>query len=119
MALEGIARHRPLPEVITVDNGSEFAGKDLDNWAYWRKIKLDFIRPGKPIENAYIESFNGKLRDELLNREIFETLFEAKVLVERWRVEYNTVRPHSSLNYRPPAPEAIRPKWLENAVALS
>lgn len=68
-----------------------------------------YIEPGSPWENGYIESFNGKLRDELLDREIFDTLLEAKVLIERWRVEYNTVRPHSSLGYRPPAPEAILP----------
>jgi transposase InsO family protein len=65
-----------------------------------------FIEPGSPWENGYIESFNGKLRDELLDREIFDTLLEAKVLIERWRREYNTIRPHSALGYRPPAPEA-------------
>ena len=70
-------------------------------------MKTLFIEPGSPWENGYVESFNGKLRDELLNREIFYTLTEAKVLVERWRNEYNTNRPHSSLGYRPPAPEAI------------
>jgi transposase InsO family protein len=72
-------------------------------------VKTLFIEPGSPWENGYIESFNGKLRDELLNVEIFDTLFEAKVLVEGWRREYNTLRPHSSLGYRPPAPEAIEP----------
>ena len=71
-----------------------------------------FIEPGIPWENGYIESFNGKLRDELLKREVFDTLFEAQVLIERWRQEYNTVRPHSSLGYRPPAPETIQPRWL-------
>ena len=72
-------------------------------------MKTLFIEPGSPWENGYIESFNGKLRDELLDREIFDTLLEAKVLIERWRVEYNTVRPHSSLGYRAPAPETILP----------
>jgi len=70
-------------------------------------VKTLFIEPGSPWENGYIESFNGKLRDELLNREIFTTLEEAKVLIEQWRREYNQVRPHSALRYRPPAPEAI------------
>ena len=73
-------------------------------------VKTLFITPGSPWENGYNESFNGKLRDELLNREIFDSLFEAKVLVERWRKEYNQIRPHSSLGYRPPAPETIYPK---------
>ena len=70
-------------------------------------MKTLFIEPGSPWENGYVESFNGKLRDELLDREIFYTLTEAKVLIERWRQEYNTVRPHSSLGYRPPAPETV------------
>jgi len=73
----------------------------------FRGVKTLFIEPGSPRENGYIESFNGKLRDELLNREIFTTLTEAKVLIEEWRREYNRVRPHSSLGYRPPAPEAV------------
>ena len=70
-------------------------------------MKTLFIEPGSPWENGYVESLNGKLRDELLDREVFETLLEARVLIERWREHYNTVRPHSSLGYRPPAPEAI------------
>jgi putative transposase len=82
-------------------------------------VQTLYIEPGSPWENGNIESFNGKLRDELLNREIFETLLEAKVLVERWKVEYNIIRSRSSLNYQPPAPEAIKPRWLENTVALS
>ncbi len=73
-------------------------------------VKTLYIEPGSPWENGYIESFNGKLSDELLDGEIFDTLLEAKVLIERWRVGYNTVRPHSSLKYRPPAPEAIVPR---------
>ncbi len=72
-------------------------------------MKTLFIEPGSPWENGYNESFNGKLRDELLNREIFDTLLEAKVLIERWRIEYNTIRPHSALGYRSPAPEAVVP----------
>ena len=97
-----------LPQTITVDNGPEFAGKVLDEWAYGHGIKLDFIRPGKPVENGYIESFNGRLRDELLNTELFLTLAEAKEKLEAWRLDYNTQRPHSSLGYRPPAEYAQR-----------
>ena len=88
-------------------------GKDLsitENTYYrWRREYGGMIEPGSPWEDGYIESFNGELRDELLDREAFDTLLEAKVLIERWRVLYNTVRPHSSLGYRPPAPEAIVP----------
>ena len=72
-------------------------------------MKTLFIEPGSPWENGYVESFNGKLRDELLNRDVFTTLLEAQVLIEQWRREYNQVRPHSSLGYRPPAPEAVQP----------
>lgn len=79
-------------------------------WLGDLSVKTLFIEPGSPWENGYIESFDGKLRDELLNLEIFDTLWEAKVLVERWRKHYNTVRPHSSLGYRPPAPEAREPR---------
>ena len=77
------------------------------NWLNRLSVKTLFIEPGSPWENGYVESFNGKLRDELLNREVFYTLTEAKVLIEQWRREYNQIRPHSSLGYRPPAPEAI------------
>ena len=80
-----------LPQTITVDNGPEFAGKVLDAWAYGHGIELDFIRPGKPVENGYIESFNGRLRDELLNTELFCTLAEAKEKLEAWRLDYNTL----------------------------
>jgi putative transposase len=87
-----------LPQTIVVDNGPEFAGRTLDAWAYAHGVALRFIRPGKPIENAYVESFNGKFRDECLNEHWFVNLVDAKVTIERWRVDYNTVRPHSSLN---------------------
>ena len=80
-----------------MDNGPEFAGKALDHWAYQNKVKLDFIRPGKPVENAYIESFNGKLRHECLNQHYFKSLDEAKQTIEAWRIRYNEFRPHSSL----------------------
>ncbi len=103
---------RGTPQYIRSDNGSEFIAKRLRWWLRRHKIDTLFIEPGSPWENGYIESFNGKLRDELLKREIFDTLYEAQVLIERWRIEYNTIRPHSSLGYRPPAPEAIQPRWL-------
>jgi putative transposase len=91
-----------LPQTIVVDNGPEFAGRTLDAWAYARGVTLRFIRPGKPIENAYVESFNGKFRDECLNEHWFVNLVDAKTAIEAWRVDYNTVRPHSSLGGRTP-----------------
>jgi len=97
---------RGVPEHIRSDNGPEFTAKAIRKWLGRVDVRTLFIEPGSPWENGYIESFNGKLRDELLNREIFTTLTEAKVLIAGWRKEYNQVRPHSSLGYRPPAPEA-------------
>ena len=97
----GISRH------IRSDNGPEFTAKAVRSWLNRLGVKTLFIEPGSPWENGYIESFNGKLRGEHLNREIFKTLEVAKVLIEQWRREYNEARPHSSLGYRPPAPEAI------------
>ena len=97
---------RGIPEHIRSDNGPEFTARKVREWLNHLGVKTLFIEPGSPWENGYIESFNGKLRDELLNREIFTTLTEAKVLVADWRKEYNQFRPHSSLNYKPPAPEA-------------
>ena len=95
--LDRLAEFRGLPELITVDNGPEFAGTTLDAWAYRQGVKLHFIQPGKPVQNAYIESFNGRLRDECLNEHWFSTLEEARHQIEAWRQDYNTVRPHSSL----------------------
>ena len=103
---------RRIPEHIRSDNGPEFTAQTIRRWLNRLGVKTLFIEPGSPWENGYIESFNGKLRDELLNREIFYTLIEAKVLIEQWRKEYNQVRPHSSLNYRPPVPEARIPAIL-------
>ena len=100
---------RGVPKHIRSDNGPEFTAKKIRDWLTELGVKTLFIEPGSPWENGYIESFNGKLRDELLNREIFTTLIEAKILIEQWRWEYNHVRPHSALRYRPPAPEAILP----------
>jgi putative transposase len=96
--LERLAETRELPEVITVDNGPEFASKTLDEWAYRRSIKLNFIRPGRPVENAYAESFIGRLRDECLNENWFSSIREAGDIIETWRRDYNDVRPHSSLD---------------------
>jgi len=98
---------RSVPEHLRSDNGSEFTAKAVREWLAKVGVKTLFIEPGSPWENGYCESFNGKLRDELLDREIFYTLLETKVLVERWRQHYNKIRPHSSLDYRSPAPEAI------------
>jgi transposase InsO family protein/transposase-like protein len=98
---------RGVPVHLRSDNGSEFANQQIRTWLNELGTKPLFIEPGSPWENGYIESFNGKLRDELLNREIFYSLQEAKVIIEQWRKEYNTVRPHSALHYRPPAPEAV------------
>ena len=100
--------HGP-PEHIRSDNGTEFTATAVREWLHRLDVQTLFIEPGSPWENGYNESFNGKLRDELLNGEIFYTLNEAKVLIEQWRIHYNTVRPHSSLGYRPPAPKAINP----------
>jgi len=97
---------RGVPEHIRSDNGPEFTAKEVKDWLAKVGVKTLFIEPGSPWENGYNESFNGKLRDELLNGEIFDTLLEAKVVIENWRKEYNTFRPHSSLGYQPPAPQA-------------
>ena len=104
---------RGLPGFIRSDNGPEFTAKAVRNWLERLGVQTLFIEPGSPWENGYNESFNGKLRDELLNGEIFTTLLEAKLLIENRRKEYNQFRPHSSLGYRPPAPEAIRPVKVE------
>jgi putative transposase len=108
--------HGP-PDHIRSDNGSEFTAQVVRGWLGRVGVKTLFIEPGSPWENGYNESFNGKLRDELLNMEIFYSLKEAKVLIERWRHHYNTVRPHSSLGYRPPAPQAVLPRPAVQAYA--
>ena len=100
--LERLTETRGLPEVITMDNGPEFAGKVLDEWAYRKGVKLNFIRPGRPIENTYAESFNGRFRDECLNTNWFMNLKHARGIIEDWRKDYNEVRPHSLLNDKTP-----------------
>jgi len=104
---------RGTPDYIRSDNGSEFTAAAVRNWLEKVGVKTLYIEPGSPWENGYIESFNGRLRDELLNVEIFDTLLEAKILIERWRQVYNKIRPHSSLGYRPPAPET----WLADSLS--
>ena len=108
-ALTGLFCNHGIPEHIRSDNGSEFTALKVRSWLGQLAVQPMYIEPGSPWENGYIESFNGKMRDEVLNREVFDTLVEAKVLVERWRKEYNHIRPHSSLGYRPPAPEVNIP----------
>lgn len=105
-ALERAIGDGPVPCSITVDHGSEFMSRALEGWAYQRGVQLDFIRPDKPVENAYIESFNGKLRDECLKTHRFAALADAKVIIEAWRRDYNEHRPHGSP--RAPDPGGIR-----------
>ncbi len=100
--LDQVAEQRGWPEAIVVDNGPEFAGQVLDAWAYQRGVQLRFIDLGKPIQNAYVESFNGKLRDECLNQHWFTSLNDARQTIAAWRDDYNEVRPHSALGNHPP-----------------
>ena len=100
--LDKLAKIGGLPEVITIDNGREFTGRVLDEWAYRKGVKLNFIRPGKPIENAFAESFIGRLRDECLNTNWFISLKPTCDVIEDWRRDYNEVRPHSSLKRATP-----------------
>lgn len=118
-ALDRIAARRGYPETIIVDNGPEFAGKDLDKWAYEHGVKLHFIQPGKPVQNAFIESFNGKIRDECLNQNYFRTLDEARLKIEAWRQDYNCDRPHSSLGDLTPKEFAESHKGRGSAVLLT
>jgi transposase InsO family protein len=104
---------RGVPVHLRSDNGPEFIANALRDWLNQLSVKPLFIEPGSPWENGYVESFNGKMRDELLNREIFYTLKEAQILIEHWRKDYNTIRPHSALGYRPPAPQA----WLLSLIS--
>lgn len=110
---------RGVPEHIRSDNGPEMTSKLIRDWLPKVGANTLFIEPGSPWENGYCESFNGKLRDELLNGEIFYTLKEARILIERWRKHYNTHRPHSSLGYRPPAPQALTFKPIVNQKSVS
>jgi len=103
-----------MPEYIRSDNVSRLTSETVCKWLEDLGVKTLYIEPGSPWENGYIESFNGKLRDEFLNVEIFDALLEVQVLVERWRKHYHTVRPHNALNYLPSGPEAVHPAVLAN-----
>jgi putative transposase len=116
-ALTDLFVERGPPEHIRSDNGGEFTAKTVRAWLERIGVRTPFIERGSPWENGYNEPFNGKLRDELLDQEIFYSLREAEVLIERWRQHYNTVRPHSALGYRPPAPEAVSPRPAAPAYA--
>jgi Integrase core domain len=102
-ALGRVLQRRCAPTAITVDNGGEFVSRAMDAWAYAHDVRLDFIRPGKPVENAFIEGFNGKLRDECLNSHVFASAIGSQQILDTWREDYNLVRPHSSLRDRTPA----------------
>jgi putative transposase len=106
---------RGSPKFIRSDNGPEFVAELLRQWLKDLGVQTAYIEPGSPWENGYIESFNGKFRDELLNGEVFDTITEAQVIAEQWRTYYNTIRPHSSLKYRPPAPETFIPYQVASA----
>jgi len=106
--LQKLTAGRGLPLAITVDNGAEFCSRAMDAWAYQTGVKLDFIRPGRPVENGFVESFNGRLRDECLNVNLFFDLADVRDKLESWRQDYNTIRPHGSLGDLPPAEYAQR-----------
>ena len=106
---------RGAPTAITVDNGGEFVSRAMDAWAYAHDVRLDFIRPGKPVENAFIESFNGRLRDECLNAHVFSSTVEAQRVLDAWRHDYNHVRPHSALQDRTPA--EMGAMWVDSREA--
>lgn len=101
--LERLRETRGLPQVIQTDNGPEFTGHKLDLWSYQNQVRMFFIEPGKPVQNAHIESFNGRFRAECLNLEWFTNMNEARSVIEDWRHCYNQIRPHSALNNLPPA----------------
>ena len=107
--LDNLIELRGKPQSLVMDNGPEFAGLTLDRWVYREQVQLNFIQPGKPTQNAYVESFNGKFRDECLNENIFKNLDHAREVIENWRVDYNEQRPHSSLNKLTPSQFAANP----------
>jgi putative transposase len=118
--LDRLVHERKAPISIVMDNGPEFTGAALDTWAQTRGVKLDFIAPGRPVQNAFRESFNGKFRNECLDQNLFHDLADARTKIERWRLEYNTERPHSSLGYETPDQVARRyaDRRSENAPAV-
>ena len=116
--LDRLIEVRRAPETITSDNGAEFTGRAMDTWAHQAGVKLNFIRPGKPVENGYIESFNGRLRDECLNVEVFLDLADARRKLDAWRNDYNQRRPHSALADRTPDEFASVDMQLSSAFSL-
>ncbi|EPM4714377.1 IS3 family transposase, partial [Serratia marcescens] len=112
--LNAIALRRPLPQLLKTDNGSEFAGKMLDKWVYERGIRIDFSRPGTPTDNATVESFNGRLRQECLNENWFMSLEDARCKIEAWRIHYNQRRPHSALGWMTPSEFAEKSAGCQN-----
>jgi len=112
LALPEVIAERGTPTSITVDNGTPFGSRAMNAWAYRYGVQLDFIRPGRPVENSYIESFNGRLRDDRLNVEVFFTLGDVRDKLERWRQDYNQVRQHSALADHP---ETFAAQWAETA----
>jgi putative transposase len=117
--LDQLAAQRGLPQSLVVDHGPEFISRALDLWAYRRGIELVFIRPGKPVENAYVESFHSRFRDECLSTHWFETLTDARFHIEHWRQDYNEVRPHTSLAGRTPTEFAMTLKETAHITRLS
>ena len=113
-ALTPIVARRGAPTAITVDNGGEFVSRAMDAWAYAHDVRLEFIRPGRPVDNAFIESFNGRLRDECLNAHVFASTFEAQGVLDAWRHDYNHVRPHSALQDRTPG--EMGAMWVDSRV---
>ena len=118
-ALDRVLDGEPRPRSITVDHGTEFQSRALEDWAYRRGVQLDFIRPGKPVENAFIEAFNGRLRDECLNVHQFASLADAKAKIETWRLDYNQRRPHSSLGDLTPNEFVVRCQGIRVAEAVA
>ena len=118
-ALDRVLAGGPGPRSITVDHGTEFMSRALEDWAFQRGVQLDFIRPGKPVENAFIESFNGRLRDECLNVHQFTSIADAQAKIEAWRVDYNQRRPHGSLGHLTPDEYARHRQILPTAEAAS
>lgn len=112
--LDTIALRRPLPQLLKTDNGSEFAGKMLDKWVYERDIRIDFSRPGTPTDNATVESFNGRLRQECLNENWFMSKEDARCKIEVWRIHYNQSRPHSALGWMTPCEFAEKSAGCQN-----
>ena len=117
--LERLREERGLPDVIVTDNGSEFTSRAFDAWAYARGVRIDFIQPGKPIQNCFIESFNGTFRDDCLNMHWFLSIADASRTIEAWRVDYNEVRPHSSLGRLTPAEYRQQHQQREEVLAIN